>query len=125
MKLKITEIADRGNAERERIVMKADEDVDIGPVFETLWQRHRSAAQWPDGLEEAEKKNNEGIALGEDQRQKFMAEPVREPAALPMFPAASFRAACWAKKPCPSWRSSRPTSSTATTQSTSREDHGT
>jgi hypothetical protein len=30
MKLRITEIADRGDAQRERIVMKADEDIDIG-----------------------------------------------------------------------------------------------
>ncbi len=64
------ERAEGGEADDvERLVEGGNEDVDVGPVLGILGQRHRSAAQRPDGLEVAEKENDECVCLGKKQAE--------------------------------------------------------
>ena len=64
------ERAEGGEADDvKRLIDGGDEDVDIGPVLKILGQRHRSAAQRPDGLEVAEKENDECVCLGKKQAE--------------------------------------------------------
>ena len=53
----------------ERLVVAGDEDVDGGPVFCAVGKRHRGAAQRPECLQIAESKNDEGVALREDEKE--------------------------------------------------------
>ncbi len=62
------ERAERGVADDiERLVVGGDEDVDVRPFFGSIGQRHGRAAQRPDGLKVAEKENDEGVDLGQQQ----------------------------------------------------------
>ena len=64
------ERAQRGVAHHvQRLVIGGNQHIDMRPFLGIVRQRHRRAAQRPDGLEVAQKEDEEGIDLGQDQAQ--------------------------------------------------------